>query len=403
MKIKRLRIQNFQSIKDITFKFDERGVFYFNGDNNIGKSSVLKAIRALFFNVSNLNYKDYIRDDETFFSVTMEDYEGNFVILSRGASDFYKWKINGESGVLNKTSGQVPKELRDYFNLYQDEKTKECANIRPPRAVLMGVDTSEGDNNLFLQKALNSSGFTKAYKQADTDRRAKQKDIKLIENYVSKTEMDIENVNIDEVEDALSKVQRFESVLLTEKEMYMKLIETKNIYNNLNQYEEELDRLSKVSTKDMLGLNKDVSEYNLMVELNTSMKEKKELEVRLKELGVRGVKTNLIEANKLKDEVILLKGLKQSQERSKYYNKQLEDMSIDSCDELMKESAELLDEIVSLRRLRKSIRELSLYTESLKDKEDDLKVIFSEIKGVKEELGVCPLCGSELNGDGHKH
>lgn len=403
MKIKRLRIQNFQSIKDITFKFDESGVFYFNGDNNIGKSSVLKAIRALFFNVSNLNYKDYIRDDETFFSVTMEDYNGNFVILSRGASDFYKWRINGESGVLNKTSGQVPRELQEYFNLYQDDKTKECANIRPPRAVLIGVDTSEGDNNLFLQKALNSSGFTKAYKQADTDRRAKQKDIKLIENYIAKTENDIENVNIDEVEDALSKVQRFESVLITEKEMYLKLLETKDSYNVLNQYKSELDKLSKVSNKDMSNLNKDVEEFNLMSQLSVSIKEKNRLDSELKDLDVKGVKNKLTEANKLSDECELLYGLRDSKKRFNNLNSQLDDIDIDSCDGFMKESKELLDEIVHLRRLRKYIRELNKYQLNLKEEELELNKVSNEIKKIKEDLGVCPLCGSDLNNEGHSH
>jgi putative ATP-dependent endonuclease of the OLD family len=44
MKLKRISIKNFKSIKDIKFDFPESGILVLVGENNAGKSNIIRAI-----------------------------------------------------------------------------------------------------------------------------------------------------------------------------------------------------------------------------------------------------------------------------------------------------------------------------------------------------------------------
>src|SRR5690625_719867 len=155
MKIRKLTVKNFQSIKEITVTFDENGIFRFTGLNNVGKSAILKAMTIVMRNISNNQYKEFLRDETNSFEITVWDFSDNWVRLSRGAVDFYEWSIDGKSGRMDRTQGKVPLEVQGYFNLYEEnEKTKACLNVRLPREVLLFVDTTPGDNAMMFQKAL---------------------------------------------------------------------------------------------------------------------------------------------------------------------------------------------------------------------------------------------------------
>lgn len=44
MKLSRIRIQNYRSIKDTVFDFPESGILVLVGENNAGKSNIIRAI-----------------------------------------------------------------------------------------------------------------------------------------------------------------------------------------------------------------------------------------------------------------------------------------------------------------------------------------------------------------------
>ncbi len=47
MKIKKIYIKNFRSIKELSLTFPEKGLLVLVGSNNAGKSNILRAIDAL--------------------------------------------------------------------------------------------------------------------------------------------------------------------------------------------------------------------------------------------------------------------------------------------------------------------------------------------------------------------
>lgn len=195
MQFRKLYIKNFQSIKEMEINFEANTCYHIKGRNNIGKSSLLKVITALVKNVSSRNLSSYIRDDEESFYVESTDFDNNVVRLSRGKEDYYSWIIDGQEGRIDSTAGKVPDVVKDYFNMYEEaEKTKEIINIRPPRAKLLFVDTTYGENYFLLQKALRVEEYLSAIKLGGSKRSALKKEVDVLVSRVSTEEEELSNL-----------------------------------------------------------------------------------------------------------------------------------------------------------------------------------------------------------------
>lgn len=287
MKLKKLRIKNVQSVKDVTLNFEDKGVFHLVGANNIGKSVIVKAIKALFMNVSDNQYKEYLRDGCTTFSVEGEMWDGNRIKLSRGGTDYYEWEIDGESGRMDKTRGKLPPVVEKYVNMYVDkEKTKECLNIRMPRSILTFVDTTAGDNNYLVQKALGTDEFLASTKLAEKKRKESAKEIKLITGYKEREEVKLNGLEgIVATEKAkVERVEGFEEILRQEYDTYLKIegvvqsaVKVQKLADELKEAKElvmdvdtkdileEMEKVKKIESimqtmKRMKGLKDDLSE-----------------------------------------------------------------------------------------------------------------------------------------------
>lgn len=401
MKLKKLKIENFQSISKIEFNYEETGVFYYRGDNNIGKSSILKAINTLFFNASNMAYKSYIRDGEDSFYISMEDYNGNVVMLARGVEDFYVWNINGESGRYDRTSGRVPQELVDYFGMYYDDKTKESANIRLPRATLLGVDSTAGENNYLLQKALNSEVYTLAYKKADKKRKAILKENDLLFKYHDNVKESIEGMSLEEDERKLDEMNNFKGVLEDE---FTKLNNIQNViqtiektmtyreaYKNLKGAVEIFDEFETEHLK-----SEDITK---LVKTDTLITRLEERQVELTSL-VNETSESLNEIQGMMGKLDDLKALRQTIERTVQLKKEQKRLS--NIEELDNEAIKLLEEYESIKEV---VQHYTVYEDlesQLNKNKEELSNLVEEEKELEEELGYCPMCGSEFNAQ-HSH
>jgi len=364
MKIKTVEIKNFQSLRDIKVDFEEKGVYRFKGLNNTGKSAFLKAITALMRNVSNNNYKDFLRDGEDTFQVRMTDFEGNWVTLSRGAVDFYEWEIGGHRERVDKTKGKVPQMLQRYFNLYEEnEKTKECLNIRLPREVLLFIDTTAGDNAMMLQKALGTEEYMLGIKRVDRQGREINKEVTILEKYLdketekldeSKSELTLKRQKLDEIE-------RYESTLKEEYETY------KNI------------SMLVQDTQD-LGMQQ------------RELREKKDI---LADLEFESVQSDLDVLQKVTGLVGKYEERKEKEQALKEKREQLNKIEDD----------DILGDLKTLETISDMIKVATKATRSKKiitQKREELKEKEREIQEFKEELGVCPFCGADMD-ETHVH
>lgn len=363
-KLKKLHVKNVQSIKDLVVTFDENGVFQFKGANNVGKSALLKALTVVMRNVSNNQYKDFLRDEEKTFEVTFEDFSGNKVHLSRGAVDFYEWEINGKKGRMDKTQGKVPLEVRDFFNLYEEnEKTKTCLNIRLPRETLLFVDTTPGDNAMMFQKALGTEEYMLAIKQVDSRAREINKEVKLVEGYLEQEQetLDETNKKLATEEQSVKNMERYEEKLRQE-------------YEEFKQVEHMLQLTGEYASK------------------KKEVKEKKEI---IQQLDVKPIKDGIDKLSALiavEDAILEKEKLEKS---IKQKNNKLDQFNLDNFDKEFQQ-IEKIEEFISLFQAYK------LMVTDLKEKKEQGEQAKAELDAFKEEVDVCPFCGSELS-ESHTH
>lgn len=364
MKFKSITIKNFQSIKDLTIDFKEKGIFRFTGFNNTGKSAFLKAMTTLMRNVSNNTYKRFLRDEEDTFEISMVDFKGNKVKLSRGAVDFYEWTIDGKEDRVDKTQGRVPIEIQNYFNLYvEEEKTKECLNIRLPREVLLFVDTSAGDNAMMLQKALGTEEYMLAIKKVDKRGREINKEAKIVEKYLEKEVDKLDTVKKDLIsrEYKLGEIERYEKTL-------------RNDYEEL----QEISELVEITT-----------EYT---KKSKEIKKKKDI---LKALEVDEVAEKLEELQLITNLVVKMEEADESEKKLEKRKKILEDIDFEG----IKEKLEINKEI---NRVIELAEDKARSERIVKQRTKKLEEIGKELEDFREKLDVCPVCKTELTA-GHSH
>lgn len=237
MKLRTLRIQNVLAIRDATIEFDENGVHHIVGPNNVGKSALVSSINILYNNIPQIEVKEFLRDNTRTFKLEATFYDGSQVTLSRGATDYYSWVINGEEGRLDKTKGKVPDVLRRYFRLYTDtEKTKECINIRLPRDVLTFVDTTKIENDYLLQKALGTEEFLLATQKAEAKKREIVAEQKRLREYIG-TEGD----KLEVLETNLTSLKQVEVQL---EELHQRIEEEYTVFTEIERVVQLAEQLA---------------------------------------------------------------------------------------------------------------------------------------------------------------
>lgn len=402
MKIKKLRIKNFQSVSDITLEFDEKGVVRFSGPNNVGKSVILKAISTVMLNVSNRNYKEFIRDEENTFEIRLEDFKGNWVMLSRGEVDFYKWSINGEDGQEDRTSGRVPLVVKEYFNLYvEDEKTNECMNIRLPDDTLLYVNTTPGDTAMMFQKALGTEDYLIGIKKVGSKSRELRKEQQLIEKYLVQENDKLKDaeVALHEEETKVDDIERYEDILKNENKKYKKIVDMEDatveyltIRKEVRDNVKALEELSLDSIKDDLGTLKKVTEfYEVSTEVSSIDKRLKEDKEKMEECDLDSIQQDMKRVIKMETVIELYTEVESLEDKISKST-----VSVEGYGELDEDIAK----VSRIEQVFDVAKELKGITEDVKKKKGKLEGLEKEIQEVEDELGYCPTCGSKFP---HEH
>lgn len=359
--LSKLRVRNFQSIVDITINFDGKGVYHFNGLNNIGKSALIKAIKSLLQNVSNVKYSKYLRDDCDTFIVEGWFEDGNYIKLSRGATDYYAWNIDGVKGRLDKTKGKVPLEVEKYLNLYTDnEKSKESLNIRLPRNRLLFVDTSAGDNYFLLQKALGTEDFLLAMKLGTSKKNEIKKEIKLANKYLKQAEDEVTVVkeDLDVYIDLMESIDKLQSTIDVEYDNYCDIEDMLVMHRNLAKTQQELKEIeSQLKVKELKELTKEYATYDKLKQTYKAFRQALETNKELKDMKKRIVSKG--DEKELKSAIKELKLVEQAYkayERKAELEQELKEQEKSLVSkELMQE---LTEEIENLNKISKTYKAL---------------------------------------------
>lgn len=401
-KITKYSINNFQSIKALEIDIEGDGLYWIRGKNNIGKSNLLRAMSTVFTNVSNNSYKPYIRDNCSTFKIKVW-FEDDWVELARGATDYYEWLIDGVHGRVDKTSGKVPEELEEYFNLYYEaEKTKRYLNITSSDDPLLFVSTTGGDNDRLLQIALGTEVVMGASKKAEQLKRQATAEQKTIRTLLQEQEEQLEGMQArhDTLSDQIEQLDRLETVLDREYSITTML---QNQQDLVTDYALLGSKLIELMQEDELIKAADLDTQHTDIQVLTKqLKQERDYQTFIQtEQDIQVVtESELKEAGQYED---VIKLLATQAEQEGMYNQ-------------LNQAGELLDlQAQGVGELDEEFKQLQVYSTHLEElkryealeqelvKVDELvSKITEEYEQLREELGECPLCGSSLAGS-HQH
>lgn len=402
--LSKLVIEDFQSIRHIELEFASDGLYWIRGKNNVGKSAIIKALSALFTNVSNNKYKEMIRDGSTTFNVKAW-FGPDYVELSRGGSDYYEWSFsNGESGRVDKTAGKVPPELEAYFNLYYEpEKTNRYLNLTGASDSLLFTESTGGDNYRLLQKALGTELLTKATKESDKIKRATLSENKTLLKLKEEKEDELPKYEAvhQVLEDRQAQLSRLKGVLDGEME----------IYRSLNNQYDTVDTLMQFA-EVVIGINSDLELYNqsnIESELTDIdvIKGVKQLHDELNVLDTSLSDLHLPDDRLLGEASTLINELGAIQSQVSQlvtYNVlegQQQELGVVSDDEL----GAIQGDINSIAIIKDLLGNYNTYIDlaGRSDQiDDELSQLDIDYEASRKELGICPYCNSVLDSN-HSH
>ncbi len=177
-KVTAIEIHNFQSIERARLTFDECGIINIKGFNNVGKSSVRRALDTLLFNKKPSSQQNYIRDGADYLRVgiSFDDdvtiYRDKYI---NGQSLYEMYK--GNELIYTTRQGkeltrvkEVPKPIADY--LAMTVCNDWILNSRNCKEVQLLVDTKASENATAVYELLRADELAIARERLNTDKNA---------------------------------------------------------------------------------------------------------------------------------------------------------------------------------------------------------------------------------------
>lgn len=345
--INELEIRNFQSHKETDLIFVP-GVNVILGQSDVGKSSVIRAIRwAISNRPSGNSFRANFASDTTEVSMGFGE---EFISRQKGK------KVNRyetESGELKALRSEVPQEVQDITRM-------EEVNIQPQYESYFLLDETPGN----VAKAFNSvSGLEEmdaALKNINSKVRTTSSEMAVIlKNIVSFEEQinDLDWLKKSEID--LNEMEKQEAKL---KEQKGKISELRQVLVSLSSKKEKLKQLP-----DFSALPKIQEIFELDAVIDAKLKK----------------------TNKLID---CLDSLTAKQKKKDQYDA-LDDLSLSSTDEISQQIKAKTNAIVVLNKV---IIKIHARNDFLADINLDLEVLKNEYLEIEQSLEICPTCNQYI-------
>lgn len=249
--IKSMRIKNFRNIGDITLDFNESPIIALIGDNEAGKTSVVKAFCVIGLNAFSKKQVKYIRQGTNGFGIELKLADGTVITrMKTNASNSLSIQNGEDNWAISKIDTGIPVKLQEVMGLIEEPETKELIHVRTYEDQLLFVVTSDSTNYKVMYNALKVDQLTKAVKLGTTEVNGLKQ---LIDNnnLVCKDLMDsIRSIRIVDTEAISSLKDRLKSQIGT----LRKLERAMDIQHRVSSIKEELKAFEMCSSLDTVDV-----------------------------------------------------------------------------------------------------------------------------------------------------
>lgn len=118
--IKKVYIKNFRNLSEVILDFTKSPIITLLGDNEAGKTSVIKAFSACALHASPREQKEWIRDNTNMFGVAIELEDGKVISRIKEEQGVNSYQIADNGTVTwrtNKITDGLPMEVQNLMEL----------------------------------------------------------------------------------------------------------------------------------------------------------------------------------------------------------------------------------------------------------------------------------------------
>lgn len=421
--IRKLYIRNFRNLGDVELDFSKSPIITLVGENEAGKTSVIKAFTTCALHANPRDQKDYIRDGTRMFGVSIELENGQRVTRIKEASGINSYQITDSQGNLvfntNKLAEGLPEEVQKIIGLISEPETNEFLHVRTYEDKLLFVVTPNSTNYKVMYNALKVEQLTKAIKLGSAEVNALKSSISDNEASITTLQSQLRSISVVDTEPLINVRQS-----LTEQIALLDKIEkAKVLLDRVNSCEVQLgalalidkfklEAISEVIASKLVStsrlLNRNSETINLLNSLNnlSNLEEidcsianklynviykQHMLDEKIEEAGnlvhIRNIsEISEIRVTQLNKVVSLIDKLNRLTEQSK-------NIDVSSCNEIEQHTIISLDKIQKVASFKEKIYENS-------NQLQQLNTYIVQVQDYLKQCGVavetCPNCGSDV-------
>ena len=173
--IQKIYIRNFRNLDNVEIDFTQSPIVSLVGDNEAGKTSVVKAISVCALHDSPKSQKGFIRTGTDKFGIGIELQDKTLITRIKAESGLNKYSIkypDGREFSIDKLADGLPIQVQEIMGLLKEPETGEYLQIRTYENLLLFALTPSSTNYKMVYEALNIEQIVKAIKRGSAEANA---------------------------------------------------------------------------------------------------------------------------------------------------------------------------------------------------------------------------------------
>lgn len=421
--IHKLYIRNFRNLGDVELDFSQSPIIALVGENEAGKTSVIKAFATCALHANPRDQKDYIRDGTKMFGVSIELENGQRITRIKEANGINSYQITDCQGNLiwntNKLAEGLPEEVQKLIGLIAEPETNEFLHIRTYEDKLLFVVTPNSTNYKVMYNALKVEQLTKAIKLGSGEVNTLKSAISSNDASILTLQYQLKSITVVDTEPLVNVKDR----LVEQMAMLDKLERAKVLLDRVNQCEIQLGALALIDKFKLESINEVIAnklvsvsrllsrnnetvnllnritdinnleeiDYNIINKLYNILSKKEELDSKITEAGALVQLTSISEISEvtvvqLNKVVNLISKLNKLTEQSKA-------IDVSSCSEIEQHTIESLDKLQKIASFKEQV-------DTNNNQLQQINAYIVQVQDYLKQCGVavetCPNCGSDV-------
>lgn len=263
--ISSMRVKNFRNIGDMTIDFTESPIITLIGDNEAGKTSIVKAFCVAGLNAFSTKQKNYIREGTNGFGISIALSDGSIItrIKTNTSNQLSIQKADGTQWQASKIDkGGTPVELQAVMGLIEESETKEYLQIRTYEDKLLFVVTPGSTNYKVMYDALKVDQLMRALKLGTEQANSLRRNIDDTQVIIKALMENIRKIRLYDIEPVVNIKNRLGSQL----SLIDKLEESLRYKSSINSMNKSLGAISLIEQNHLETI--DATLTNILVSVN---------------------------------------------------------------------------------------------------------------------------------------